>query len=193
MNINDILSFLGESEKESIAKKSGIERDQVDTAMQGALPAIISALKGNTDNKLGLKNLTSAIDNDHDGSLLDNLSGFLNNPKEANGKGILKHLFASRRTAVEDNLGTKTGLNARSMGSVLEIAAPIVLAYLGRKKKQNKLDNNGISSLIGDLFDSNANSSEDPADNGLDVMDIANMFLRGRKKGPAGLIQSFFG
>lgn len=193
MNINDILSFLGDSEKEKIASQAGIERGQVETALQGALPTIVSALKGNADSKVGLKQLDKAIGNDHDGSLLDNLSDFLSNPKQANGKGILNHAFASRRTAVEDNLSMKTGISSGSMGKILEIAAPLVLSYLGKKKKEERLDTGGIGSLLSNLFDSNANSSEDPADNGLDVSNIASMFINSRRKGMQGFMDGLMG
>lgn len=193
MNINDILSFLGDNEKSAIADKTGIDKDKVTTALQGALPTIVSALKGNTDSKMGLNQLDKAIEKDHDGSILDNLSSYLSNPSQGNGKGILNHLFASRRTAVEEKLGSQTNINASSMGKVLEVAAPIVMAYLGKKKKEESLDKNGISSILSSLFDSNANSSQDPADNGLNIQNIANMFVNSKNKGMQGFIDGFMG
>ncbi len=193
MNINNILSLLGDSEISKIGEQAGIEKDKVNTALQGALPTIISALKGNADSKIGQKQLDNALERDHDGSLLDNLAGFLDNPKQGNGKGILKHALGSRRTGVENILSSKTGVSSNSMSKILEIAAPLVMSYLGKQKKQEGLDGGGIGNLLSNLFNSNAQSSEDPADNGLDIGDIASMFINNRKGGIGGFIQGFLG
>lgn len=196
MDINSILSHFGDTEISKISSQTGIDNNHVTAALQGALPALITALNGNAQSKAGQKSLATALEKDHDGSLLDNLSSFLDAPSQGNGKGILNHTFASRRTEVENTLGAKAGVNSQSMGKILEIAAPVVMAYLGKKKKEDNLDGGGISSALSELFRSNLNSSNDPSDNGLDVGDIATMFLgnkEGHKTGIAGIMDAFFG
>lgn len=193
MNINDILSFLGDSEKEKIANHASVQKDKVETALQGAIPAIVSALKGNTDGKLGLKEFDKAIENDHDGTLLNNLSSFLENPKQGNGKGILKHTMAARRTAVEDHLSAKTGVDARAMGNVLEITAPIVLSLIGKKKTENNLNKEEVKTLIDELYESNKTSSDDPSDNGLEVQNIAKMYINTSRPGIQGFMDGILG
>lgn len=191
MNINDILSQLGESEISKIGSQAGLDNNQVNSALQGALPAIIAGLKGNAQGKMGQKQLEGALERDHDGSLFDNLSSFLDNPRQAKGKEILNHTFASRRTVVEDTVSKKAGISSGSMSKIMEIAAPLVMAYLGKQKKQSS--SNGIGDILSSLFNSNANSSNDPTDNGLDVGDIASMFINSRKGGIGGFIQGFLG
>jgi hypothetical protein len=193
MSINEIMSLVGDDGIDAISSKLGIGKEEANTALLGALPTVVSALNGNTQSKSGLNSLLGALDNDHDGGLLDNLSGFFANPEQGNGKGILKHTLGSRRTSVENVLSSKTGLSSANMGKVLEIAAPLVLSYLGREKKQQGLDGGGITSILSNLLNSNTNSSEAPSDNGLDVGDIASMFINSRKGGIGGFLQGLLG
>ena len=196
MDITSILSYLGDNEINKIGAQAGIDSDKAKTAIQGAIPAIITALNGNARSKVGQENLAKALEKDHNGGLLEHLSNYLEIPQEKNGKGILKHTFASRRTETENILAKKAGISAQSMSKVMEIAAPIVMSYLAKKKSEENLKGDGISSLLSGLFQSNLNSSGDPSDNGLDVGEIAVMFLgnkEGHKTGIAGIMDAFFG
>ncbi len=188
MDLSNILGLLGEDGIEKMSNQAGLDKNQTKNALSAAMPAILSALQGNSQSKLGQKQLAGALERDHDGSLLDNLSGFLDNPKAANGKGILNHTLASRRTEVEGMLSAKTGVSSSSMSSILEMAAPLVMAYLGKEKSQNNVQSNGIGSLISSFLGGNDSSS-----NGFDISDIAGMFINSKKGGIAGFIGGLLG
>lgn len=192
MSINEIMSLVGDDGVNAISNKLGLDKKQANDALLASLPSIVSALNGNTQSKMGLKSLDKAIEKDHDGSLLDNLSGYFQNPDLNDGKGILKHTLGSRRTGVEEKLSAKTGVDANSIGKILEFAAPLVLSYLGKQKKESS-SNNGLADILSNLLNSNTNSSNDPADNGFDVGDIANMFINNRKGGIGGFLQGLLG
>lgn len=188
MDLSSILGLLGDDGVEKMSNQAGIDKNQTMNALSGALPTILSALQGNAQSKLGQKQLAGALDRDHDGSLFDNLSGFFDNPQAANGKGILKHALGSRRTSVEDMLSQKTGVSSGSMSKILEMAAPLVMAYLGKEKKRNNVQSNGIGSLVSNLLGGNDNSG-----GGIDIGDIAGMFINNRKGGLAGFLGGLLG
>ena len=188
MDLSSILSLLGDKEIEKMGNQAGLDKTQTKNALEGALPTILTALQGNSQSKLGKKQLAGALERDHDGSLLDNLSGYLDNPKSANGKGILKHTLGSRRTEVEGMLSQKTGVDKNSMSKILEMAAPLVMAYLGKEKSKNNIQSNGIGDLISSFL--GGNNSQD---NGFDFGDIANMFVSNKKGGLAGFLGGLFG
>ena len=188
MDLSSILGILGEDGIEKMSNQAGLDKDQTKNALAGALPTILTALQGNSQSKLGKKQLAGALERDHDGSLLDNLSGFLDNPKTANGKGILKHTLGSRRTEVEGMLSKKAGVSSSSMGSILEMAAPLVMAFLGKEKKQKNVQSNGIGDMLSNLLGGN-----DSNDNGFDLGDIASMFVNNKKGGIAGFIGGLLG
>jgi hypothetical protein len=93
--------------------------------------------------------LAGALDRDHDGSVLDDISGFLGNPDVGSGEGILGHALGARRGAVESELGRQTGLDMSTIGKLLPILAPLVMGALGRAKREQQLDVGGLASMLG--------------------------------------------
>ena len=60
-----------------IAQAIGASEQQTRTAVGAALPALLTGLDRNTNAPGGAQALAGAVQRDHDGSLLDNLGGFL--------------------------------------------------------------------------------------------------------------------
>ena len=102
-----------------------------------------------------------ALERDHDGSIFDVLPGFIDNPQAANGAAILGHVLGDRRDRVENGLAQSTGLDAGSMGQLLEILAPVVMGTLGQTKREQGLDANGLAALLGSQQQSAQSESPD--------------------------------
>jgi len=142
---------LGPDAVQQIGQKIGAEPGQAGQAISAALPMLVAAMARNTSDPSQAAGLARAIEQDHDGSLLDNLSGFLGSPsgRAADGSGILKHVLGNRRGAVEQQLGRGTGLDASQMARLLPLLAPIVMAALGKMKREKGLDAGGLASVLG--------------------------------------------
>lgn len=132
-----------------ISSKIGVDQGTASNAVSLAIPLLISALARNASTPSGASALNQAIANDHDGSVLDNVEGFIANSESANGAGILGHVFGEQRTSVENGLAQTTGLDPGSAGKVLETVAPLVMGALGRTQQQQGLDANGLSAFLG--------------------------------------------
>lgn len=132
-----------------MAQRLGISESTAQTAVQLAVPLIVSALARNAAQPQGAQDLHEAVTRDHDGSILDNLTSYLGNPQAANGSGILGHILGGQRPAVESNLAQATGLDQNSAGSLLEMVAPLVMGAVGREQQQNGLDAQGLSQFLG--------------------------------------------
>ena len=133
-----ILSNLDDNSIETIGKQAHASPTQAKSALASAIPILMSALAKNSSSGDGAAALKNALARDHDGSLLENLGGFLNNPESANGAGILKHVLGSKRQNVEQYISNDSGLNSSQVGKILEMAAPIVIGYLGKKTSAGK-------------------------------------------------------
>lgn len=133
-----------------MAQRLGISENTARTAVSLAVPLILAALARNAAQPQGAQDLHQAVTQDHDGSILDNLRGYLGNPQAANGAGILGHALGGQRPTVENNLAQATGLDPNSAGSVLEMVAPLVMGAIGRQQQQNGLDAQGLSQYLGD-------------------------------------------
>lgn len=143
-----ITQQLGGSAAHTIAQRFGISETTANTAIQMGVPLILAALARNASQPQEAQNLHQAVATDHDGSILDNVTGYLQNPQSANGAGILGHVFGGQRPAIENNLAQATGMDQSSAGGLLETLAPLVMGSLGKAQQQNGLDASGLSNLL---------------------------------------------
>lgn len=132
----------------TIAQRFGISETTANTAIQMAIPLILAALARNASQPQEAQSLHQAIASDHDGSIFDNLTGYLGNPQSANGTGILSHVFGSQQPAIENNLAQATGMDQSSAAGLLATVAPLVMGSLGQAQQQNGLDASGLSNLL---------------------------------------------
>ncbi len=147
---------------QNLSRSVGADEQTTQRAMMAALPLILGAMNRNTNDPRGAQSLAHALEKDHDGSLLDNLGGFLGNltgsgsaastaevnPRAVDGTGILGHIFGKQLPQVQQGVGKATGLDSGQVTRMLVTLAPLVMAYLGRKKRQENLDAGGLSDLV---------------------------------------------
>ena len=145
-----ITQQLSGSASRQIADRLGISEATANTAVQFAVPLILTALARNASKPEGAEALHQAVATDHDGSVLDNLRSYLGNPEGANGAGILGHVLGGQRPVVENNLAQATGLDQGSAGSLMELVAPLVMGAVGRTQQQNGLDSSGLAQYLGE-------------------------------------------
>lgn len=150
--MNDVMSLvqsqLTGSNLASISNAIGADPNTTNSAISAAVPLLISALANNASRPDEAAKLNLALQKDHDGSLLDNLGGFLNNPALANGGGILAHIFGGKQSKVETGMAGATGLNVSQIAKLLPILAPIVMAALGRARNSKGLDEGGLAGML---------------------------------------------
>lgn len=137
----------------ALSGQLGANENQTQSAIANALPILVSALSKNSASESGASALASALDSDHDGSILDDVMGFVTNGAGGGmGAGILKHLLggqdAPQQNAAAAAVSQSSGLNMQQVGTLLMTLAPIVMAYLGKKKQEDGLDAGGVSQLL---------------------------------------------
>ncbi len=178
--LQSLMSHLGDNELDMISKQVGIDKSQAANALQGIMPTLLGAMANNTANSGGASALMGALDKDHDGSILDNVAGFLQGPDTGMGSGILKHLLGSNQSAVESNIGKQSGLSSGAVSQLFKIAAPLVMGYLGKQKQSQGISAGGIGSLLQGLAGQADTSSS------FDMGDIFGMLAGGSSKGGMG-------
>ena len=191
MDLNSIIGLLQDQDLQALTSKLGGDEAQVKSGLGLALPAILEALNKNTNTPEGAESLNKALEKDHDGSILDNVTGFLNNPESANGLGILGHLFGDKTPNVAQAVSKASGLDQNSSMQLLTMLAPLVLGFLGKEKKQNNLDANGLNNLTSMLSSNLAQSNPD-------IMSFVGSLLDSNKDGSfldeaLGMLGGFFG
>jgi len=208
--ILDLLnSDLGKQIIGGVSQETNQPADKTASVVSMAMPLLMGAMKRNANSQEGAAGLMGALDNKHDGSLLDNLGGFfgggVNEEAKQDGLGILGHVLGGSQNNVVSALSSKSGVDTDGVMKILTVVAPIVLGYLGKEKKQqNVSDQNGIGGLLGGLLGGGAQEAPkqqsliesilDGDNDGSVIDDIAGMVLGGNKGSSAGgLLGGLFG
>ncbi len=146
-----IQGAIGQQVVSSAASQLGIDPKQAQTAVSSAVPFLLTALGKNAQGG-GAEGISNAL-NQHNGSLLDNLGGFLSQGgNQQDGLGILGHVLGNKQQNVEQAISQESGLNTQQVVKILAMVAPIVMAYLGKQKNEQNLDANGLTGLLGGLM-----------------------------------------
>ena len=145
--MTDMLEQLLGGQGDRIGARIGADEHQTRTAISVAIPSLIAALSQEAERGSGLR---QAIAEDHDGSILDDLSGYLDgtaglSPRTTDGAGILEHVFGSQKEGVERTLSSKTGISMDTITQLLPILAPIVLGVLGKQTRSGSGSDAGSS------------------------------------------------
>jgi hypothetical protein len=146
--LGSLNQLIGGATIRQISGQVGADESATSSVAQMALPLLVGALARNSADPAGAGSLFAALTRDHDGSILDDVAGFLANAQASQGDGILGHIFSDRRAVVESELSRSSGLDAGQVSQILAMLAPIVMGLLGRTQRQQGLDPNGLAGLL---------------------------------------------
>lgn len=149
MSILDILSSqLGPDTVQTVSRQLGIDPATAQQAIAAAVPMLTGGLARNAASPGGAEAIHQAVTRDHDGSLLDDVAGFLGQGQTGMGAGILGHVFGARQGNAAAGLSQATGLDTGKAGQLLMMLAPLVMGALGRQANQQGLDADGIAGAL---------------------------------------------
>lgn len=207
--ILDLLnSDLGKTIVSGVAGQTNQPENKTQDVLTMALPVLMTAMKRNASTPQGAEGLIGALNNKHDGSILDNLGGLFSGGVDNNiltdGSKILGHVLGGKQQNVQQALSQKSGIDANSVAQILKVAAPIIMGVLGSQAKQQNVNNaSGLDSLLGGLLKGNSPQHEqsflesilDADGDGSVIDDVAGMVLGSSKKkgGLGGLLGGLFG
>lgn len=149
MNLSGLLNdtVLNQDTVGQISQQLGEDPSTTQNAIQAALPMLLGGLANNAADEQGAASLQGALQQ-HDGSILDNLGGYLNNYSAGPGAGILGHIFGGAQPVAEERVSQASGMDMSKVGPLLMMLAPIVLGAIGRSQQQS---GGGFGNLAGIL------------------------------------------
>lgn len=139
---------LADDQSSEVARQLGTDPSTAQQAIQAALPVLMAAFAAEAQRPEGASSLAAALEEDHDGSILDDLPGFLARGDTADGEGILRHSLGERRPTVERAVAQKSGLDLSLVSRLLPLLAPIVMGALGKQKRESNLDIGGLIGML---------------------------------------------
>lgn len=208
--VDELMAQLQGAPMQQMAQQLGANTSQIQSAVGAALPLLLGALGNNASQPQGAQALFSALERDHSqsaqglGGLGDLLGGVLGGALAGgsaragnsmnDGGAILGHIFGSNRGRAEAGLGQATGLGSNA-GALLQMLAPIVMAFLAQRVKAGGLDAGSLGQtlgeekvrvqqqgglgggLLGSLLDQNGDGKLDLSD----LLKLGSTFLGGRR------------
>jgi hypothetical protein len=186
-DLTDALNELLGARTSQISRRIDADESRTSTAVQAAIPALLAALSGEMarGQQSGLR---SAIEEDHDGSILDQLDDYLGgdasglSPRTTNGAGILSHVLGDQQEDVARALSAKSGLDLGSIMQLLPLLAPILMGLLGKK---TRAPGGGGGFSFDDLGSILGGETESAKRSNPDIGDILDRLGRGGSGGSA--------
>jgi hypothetical protein len=150
MSILDMLQQrLGGDAVNQISRQLGTDPASTQTAIAAALPMLVGALARNAQDPGKAGALANALGR-HDGSVLDDVAGYLGRGGDTgDGDGILGHVLSGRKETVQTGLGRAAGLDPVKAGMLLSMLAPLVMGALGKAQREKGLDTGGLAGMLG--------------------------------------------
>jgi hypothetical protein len=139
---------IGGQAVEQISQKLGTDPGTASNAIDAALPLLLGAVARNASNPQQAQSLDRAVTQDHNGSILNDVPGFIDRAESGPGAGILNHILGGKQQSVQQGLSQATGLDTGKTAQLLTMLAPLVMGALGRAKQERNLDAGGLSNLL---------------------------------------------
>lgn len=132
-----------------MAQQLGADESSVQKAVTAALPLILGGMAKNSASDQGANALLGALQRDHDGSVLNNVAGFLGGGgSQKDGLAILNHIFGNREPAAEEAVSKASGLDLAKVGPLMAMLAPLVMGALGREQRSKGLNAGQLAGLL---------------------------------------------
>ncbi|AZI42510.1 DUF937 domain-containing protein [Deinococcus psychrotolerans] len=130
----DILNMLGlgQNQTAQLGQQLGVAPDQMNSALEAAVPLLISQMGHNAQDPQGAASLSQALDQ-HDGSAIDNLQQG-NLPNLDDGQAITRHVFGGNQNSAVNAVSQRAGISPQLAIQIISMAAPLVLGYLSRNR-----------------------------------------------------------
>jgi hypothetical protein len=143
-----VTSQLGPEGIQTLGNRVGLDPATTQRAIAAAVPLLTGGLAKNAANPQGAAALHQAVTRDHDGSILDNLGGFLSQGDTGLGGAILGHVFGNRQGGAADGLARTAGIDSGTAGQILMMLAPLILGALGKMTRTQGLDTGGLTDVL---------------------------------------------
>lgn len=136
-----------------LSDQIGASKEQTASAASNVFATLLGGLANNATDENSLQSLGNALDNDHDGSILDNVGNMLGMVNQGsstmlNGAGILKHVFGGQQETVAEQVGQSSGLNTGQILKLMMALAPIVMGVLGKVRREGNIGLGDLASIL---------------------------------------------
>ena len=173
MNLLDLLDSVGgQKSLGSLAGNLGIDAAKTNNLVSALAPALMGALKKQTDSEDGLSKFKNALQNGKHQEYVDNPDLMSSADTLKDGNNILGHILGSKDVSrnVAAQAAQSTGINASLIKKALPFIASLAMGALSKNSNAGSSLGDSAGDSAGDLLGSLMGGGD-----GIDVDDILNM------------------
>lgn len=148
-------SVLQDPQIEKIAEYTKTDKDTAWDATSSIMDLLLAGLTKNSSTPEWAASLHTAITEDHDSSLLDNITSLFGSQpntaassKALDGAWIIKHILGDKTDASAELVSKKTGMDKETVMNLIVKLAPVAMAMLSKAKNDTNSDANGVAGLL---------------------------------------------
>ena len=186
--LDTVQQALGPDGTQQLAQQIGAEPAQTQSAIAAALPTLLAGLAHHTaqgDNANGLANALQA----HDGSILNDVAGFLQSGNsQAAGGDLLGHFLGQHQDNAAGAIAGASGIDSGQATQLLQLLAPLVMGAISQQsQRQGGLNAAGLLSML-------QGEHQDVAQGKPDLLGIAtSLFGQAQSSGLLGSLEKGLG
>lgn len=138
----------------SIAKTTGVNAKDVSSILSSALPALLNGASKQSTSAKTSSSFAEALQS-HAKADTTNLTSFFKKVDAQDGLKIVGHLLGKSNTTETKKIAKQTGIDIKTVTSVLAVAAPLLMSLIGKKAKAEKKDDkDAVASIASSLLGS---------------------------------------
>jgi hypothetical protein len=160
--VSVVMQFLTPDIIAKIASSLGIDRNVIQKAIGGAVPALLASLGDVASTPNGARQLANTLAQQPTGSL-ESLKGLIGGSGPGTlaetGSSMLSGLFGGPALdTMAQSIGKFAGVDAGAGKSLIGMLGPVILGALGQQQRSAGLDASGLASLLSSQKDQIASS-----------------------------------
>ncbi len=149
--LTDLFSTLDKRSLGDIGNALGESDQSVSRGMQSAIATVLGGMANKADNPALLRKTLDMTPSEIGTPSWSNLASSVtktDSPVMSAGKGMLGTLFGSSEGALTRALGTGLGLQHNVTSTLLTMAAPMVMGFLGKRVRDEGMNMGGLGTLL---------------------------------------------
>ena len=154
--MSSILEMLGEQlggdTMKQLSAAIGADEAATEKGVAAALPVLLGAVARQAENEQGAAALHGAIEQEHDGGILDTLGDLFGGGQQQAqqaGGNILQQVLGGRQQRVETGISKTSGLSEAASGQLMKLLAPILMGAIGKQQRNQGVSAGGFGKWIG--------------------------------------------
>jgi hypothetical protein len=148
----------------ALSKSVGGDSNAVKSALGMGIPAIMGSMANNASKPGGLDMLKGLMSKADAANPTGDIGAMLSGGGSAGGSDMISGLMGGQLAPIQNAIAKKTGLPASVIGQVLAMVAPLVMGKVSKMFSSQKMDDKGLTALLGDQSKMAMQSSPDMAD-----------------------------